>query len=285
MIIDEAFDKALELEAAGQTGEAIMLYKTITVLDPDKPEPYVNLGILFKHMGSWQDCFDANKKAVELAPNEEGAWWNLGIAATALRKWSTAREAWNIFGLELPINDEEPRIDLPLNPIRLNPKGKPEVLWAKRIDPARAIIENIPLPDSGFRYKDLILNDGQPIGQKLQGGRLYPVLNALQLIESSSFKTYWLKSNVNSAVDIELLDYLSEKEGIGFEDWSDVSFICNSCAVGISPERTRRPVERGISSERIFGFAAQSDEQIKKVLQSWAGQVDCEYGELILELD
>jgi len=52
-----------------------------------------------------------NKKATELDA-ENRCWWNLGIAATALMDWRTARQAWKSFGLSLEINDIEPDMNI-----------------------------------------------------------------------------------------------------------------------------------------------------------------------------
>jgi len=94
----------------------------------------------------------------------------LGIASTALEDWKTARQAWNHFGLELDINGIEPDLCMGRAPIRLNPDGNGEVVWGRRIDPARTIIENVPLPESNHRYNDWVLNDGAPIGQRISNG-------------------------------------------------------------------------------------------------------------------
>ena len=44
----------------------------------------------------------AATNAAKLDPADEAAWWNTGIAATALGEWATARLAWQAFGIELP---------------------------------------------------------------------------------------------------------------------------------------------------------------------------------------
>ena len=85
---------------------------------------------------------------------DKAAWWNLGIAATALGRWDVARSAWRGFGINMPKGDGP--IDFPCGtcPIRINPDGDAEVVWAERIDPARAELLSIPFPESNHRWKD-----------------------------------------------------------------------------------------------------------------------------------
>jgi hypothetical protein len=75
-----------------------------------------------------------------------GEAWNLGIAATALGDWATARRAWTAFGVTLPAGPADQPIDgdFGITPIRLNPdprfaepeftiggvRYRTEVVWA-----------------------------------------------------------------------------------------------------------------------------------------------------------
>lgn len=89
----------------------------------------------------------SHRRAVELDSSDEAAWWNLGIAATALGEWREARTAWRACGIEIPEGDGPPDLDFGLVPVRLDPAGCGEVVWCRRIDPARAVIRNVPLPE------------------------------------------------------------------------------------------------------------------------------------------
>ncbi|HEY4065167.1 MAG TPA: tetratricopeptide repeat protein [Puia sp.] len=285
MTIETKFDNAVKLESQGKLEEAIQIYHDIILLAPDWLAPYFNLGLIQKHRGQWKESYDNNKKATELAPHDDGSWWNLGIAATALRRWEMAKQAWNHFGLHLPITDREPRLNMPMTPIRLNPEDKAEVVWGRRIDPARATLENVPLPDSNFRYKDLVLNDGAPVGYRISEGKSHPVLNVLQLIERSSFKTYSLTAFAKDRADIETLHQLCQKEGIGFDDWSNIKFICKQCSEGVPHEHHELPLNREGITERIFGFAAITEESLVRVLNAWLKATGCKCEELYLELE
>ena len=63
-------------------------------IDPHWSVPWFNLGLDFKNSGAWEDSLRCNQTSTQLGTNDEAAWWNLGIAATALHNWSEARRAW-----------------------------------------------------------------------------------------------------------------------------------------------------------------------------------------------
>ncbi|MFD0793466.1 tetratricopeptide repeat protein [Mucilaginibacter litoreus] len=223
-------EQASEFEQAGNKEQAINLYNVIIKENPDWSVPYYNLGLLYKYQCDWKQSFHYNKKATELNSHNEAAWWNLGIAATAINNWVVAREAWNHFGLNLEISDSEPNLNLAKAPVRLNPDDDGEVVWCTRIDPARAIIDNIPLSSCGYRYRDLILNDGAPVGHRISEGIEYPVFNELQLLSRSSFRTYSTTVYTNDQQHINKLISLCEDVNIKVEDWSTIRILCKQCS-------------------------------------------------------
>jgi len=135
---------------ANQHAAAEASYREAVRLDPDWSEPHFNLGLLYKLTGRWRDSLDANLRASSLTPSAgEPCWWNLGIAATALQDWSTARRAWCAYGLTVPDGTGPIVMELGDVPIRLKPDA--EVVWCVRLDPARACIMNIPLSGTAPR--------------------------------------------------------------------------------------------------------------------------------------
>src|SRR5262245_13722516 len=82
---------------------------------------WFNLGLVYKQQHKWQQSLDCNQRVVQLDPKELGAWWNLGIAATALSQWDVARTAWKAYGIKLNEGDGEVRANLGSTPIRINP--------------------------------------------------------------------------------------------------------------------------------------------------------------------
>lgn len=171
--------KLLE-EGALQEAEA-SFRKAIDVV-PNWSVPWYNLGLVYKQQRKWSESLECNQRATQLNSKDKAAWWNLGIAATALGKWSLARYAWKSFGINVPEGDDELIISLAPVPIRLDLNNTREVVWCSRIDPARAIVQSVPLPSSQHRYGDLVLHDGAPHGYRVIRGKQIPVFDEIQLL-------------------------------------------------------------------------------------------------------
>src|SRR5262245_46574056 len=182
--------RAGELQGRGELEEAIAVYQQAAAADPRWAAPLYNLGLLYKYASRWEESLDCNQQATDRDRENTAAWWNLGIAATALGRWDLARSAWR--ACEVPVPDGTGPLDFPcgFSPIRPHPDGDAEIVWAHRIDPARAILANIPFPESGHRWRDQVLNDGAPVGYRRYEGREVPVFNALALLVPSPFGTF-----------------------------------------------------------------------------------------------
>src|SRR4051812_11306342 len=79
-------------------------YLEAVKLDPTVKEAWFDLGLICKWTRQWERAFEYNLRAAKLEGEKRGepAWWNLGIAATALRRWDVARQAWTAYGIEIP---------------------------------------------------------------------------------------------------------------------------------------------------------------------------------------
>src|SRR5438128_2241729 len=87
-------EKARKLQERGEVKEAIELYREASAIDPGWAVPLYNLGLLFKNEHKWDESLKYNQLATARDATNEAAWWNLGIAATALGDWKSARSAW-----------------------------------------------------------------------------------------------------------------------------------------------------------------------------------------------
>jgi hypothetical protein len=213
--------RAQALQKHGKVAEAIEQYEKAAAIDPRWSVPLYNLGLLFKNIRQWKQSLDHNQRATALDPKNMPAWWSLGIAATALGRWQDARRAWRGYGISVP--DGDGPIDLPCGacPIRLDPNGQAEVVWAQRIDPARAELASIPFPESGHRWRDIVLNDGAPNGYRKFQGAEVPVFDALDRLEASPYETYVARVGLpGRGEDMVRLTEIAEKEGCVAEDWS-----------------------------------------------------------------
>ena len=94
--------KGNQTDDAGHQARAIRLYEMSAKADPTWSTPHFNLGLQAKFAANWQQSLEHNQRAVQLDPSNQGSWWNLGIAATALHDWPQARQAWRNAGIEFP---------------------------------------------------------------------------------------------------------------------------------------------------------------------------------------
>jgi hypothetical protein len=57
---------------------------------------------MHKYRPNWETSLEADRRAAEIASEDEASWWSLGIAATALGRSDVARRAWQKCGFPIP---------------------------------------------------------------------------------------------------------------------------------------------------------------------------------------
>lgn len=271
--------KGNQLHQDGEYQQAIKQFEKAIKLAPNWAVPWYNLGLLYKHTKEWHLSLECNQHAVRLNANDEAAWWNLGIAATALGVWEEARRAWATYGVSIPLGDGPIELDLGLTPIRLNPKTSAEVVWCDRIDPARALIRNIPFPASGHHYGDIVLHDGEPNGYRRLGETEVPVFDALALLEASPFATYEVVVEAVNKEDRDAFMSLADVHELPMEDWSTVRMLCHLCSTG-RPHAHHESQKDNNGPLGRYGIAARDDSEVTNLLEAWRnGRQGC----LVLE--
>lgn len=259
-------------------------YRFATRLVPRWSSPWYNLGLQAKYQCEWQSSLEYNQKAALLDSDDEATWWNLGIAATALRNWPEARRAWRGCGIKLDSGSGEVTWSPGTACVRLNPNHSGEVVWGSRLDPARIRLRNVPLPESNHRYGDIVLNDGAAEGTRTKNGREYPVFNELQVWQPSRHSTFRSTlSIVDNAAEERLLD-LCHENNIGAEDWGTIRHICAECSRG-NPGPHDCVAQHQTDDARNCGFGAVDREILLQVLSAWSAEAtDREFTEPALEL-
>lgn len=264
--------------AEGSPGIARLCYQAASYFDPEWSVPYFNRGLLEKEEFNWEASRWLNQRAAELNPDDQAAWWNLGIAATALADWNEARRAWRQFGIHIPDGPSEITMPPQNACVRLQ---SGEVIWGTRLDPARVEILNVPTPESERRYRDIVLNDGAPDGVRHAHGIEYPVFNEIMLWKASEYSTYSVSVTIPSETARNALLHLCAQREMGVEDWSTLRNLCALCSQG-DPGEHACANQSGASS---FGFAALSEDQLQMTLQEWASQFpDATFREITVAL-
>jgi hypothetical protein len=226
-----------------------------------------NLGLAAKYERRWEESLRQNQLADSLRPGDEATLWNLGIAATALRDWDEARRAWRACGIETNEGPGEVLMPRLMGCVRLNPKGKSEVVWGRRLDPVRMLVENVPLPESNRRCDDIILHDGASEGTRLNGGQEYPVFDELEVWRVSTYSTFEVNLFSPNETAFESLVARCQTEQFGIEDWSTLRNLCEACSRGTPGEHHCTKPSVG---EKRYGFAATSEAALRKLLEDWA---------------
>lgn len=262
--------EGLDLEAAGDSAAAERNYHAAAERSPEWSVPLYNLGLMYKYQARWRESLEFNKRAAALAPDDEASWWNLGIAATALSDWPEARSAWSACGMNPPSGDGPPDFGWGNSPVRLDPNGDAEVVWARRIDPARAAIVSIPLPCSPHNFGDVVLIDGAADGHRVVNGEEYPVFNALALLVPSQQKKYVIELATSHRQSIIALSSLASEAGGAAEDWGEsTNILCARCSRGTPHEHSNRASS---AAHPHCGLAASDDAQAKAIIDRWLSE-------------
>jgi hypothetical protein len=242
-------------------------------LDPTVREAWFDLGLICKWERRWEEAFDCNQRAAELegpSPNEP-AWWNLGIAATALHRWDVARRAWQTYGVALPEGVGPIEANFGLAPVRPNPDGDAEVVWGQRVDPARVRLTNIPFPASGHQWADIVLHDGAPNGYRELDGRQVAVFDELERWEPSEVPTVQASVDASDPAAVDALVQAVSQAGYAAEDWTrNVRMLCKRCSEGIvHAEHEAAALAAG--RVHLLGFAGPL-EVVSGLVERWTNQ-------------
>jgi hypothetical protein len=255
----------------GRFRAAKVLHSLAARIYPTWSSPWYNLGLQAKYRCEWQASLRYNQKATQLDPEDEASWWNLGIAATALSDGQEARRAWRGCGIAVPEGSGEIQMAVGRCCVRLNPNSNGEVVWCRRLDPARTVIENVPLPESRHRFKDIVLNDGAQEGTRTSNDREYPVFNELEIWQPSGYSTF--RSSVllpDEDAERRLVSLCHERD-IGIDDWSAMRILCSTCSLGSPGPHDCAEHDLDDGARRV-GFAAIDRSHLLSVLDQWSSE-------------
>jgi tetratricopeptide (TPR) repeat protein len=264
-------ERGRELAAEGRVAEAEEAYRAAADIEPGWSVPWYNLGLMHKYRGNWEASLEFNQRASELSPSDRDSWWNVGIAATALGRWDVARNAWQCCSISVPPGDGPIEMDLGHVPVRLTENGASEVVWSRRIDPARAVLINIPLPNSGHRWGDLVLHDGAANGYRMLRGKKVPVFDELVCLQRSAFVTFIAELQADSS-DLETLSSIADDLGGAAEDWStSTRMLCKDCSEG-TPGHLH-DADDAAPAHPSCGLAARDEAHAQAILNEWLARV------------
>ncbi|HQU60625.1 MAG TPA: hypothetical protein PLU64_15575 [Saprospiraceae bacterium] len=254
------FEEARLYEERQDHYNAVKLYKRILKEASDWAPPYACLGQIYKLRQEWKPALYYTKKAVSLDAADQASWWNVGIAATALKKNRLARTVWAKFGVE-------GKRQWPPISIQRAYEKQFEVMWVERSGPAQGIIRNIPHPRSGRRYGDTVLFDNTIRGYHTSEYYRLPIYEDLGILKHSIFRTFSCLLQSPDRKDIRALQQLCWEESLGFEVWANAVRAFSSPQLGPQPEYFSFKMEP--VQELLVAIAAPSESQALAVLESW----------------
>ena len=176
--------------------------------------------------------------------------------------WSTARDAWSGYGIELPPGDGEIVADLGMTCVRISTADGQEVVWARRLCPTRAQIESVPF-DPGRRFGEVVLHDGGPNGERIVDGRRYPVFDELMPFTPSDLATLAVTVTASTADDVEALLGVFQEVNLGAEILSSGELLCRCCSEG------SRTLDRAVQGGRQTVLIAASEARAAELLDQW----------------
>lgn len=158
----------------GREGDAEATFIRAARADETYFGPWLNLGLLYKRTGRWQNALDAfHRSRLRLTATAStvtyaSLLWNVGITASIVSNWLDARRAWADLGYPVERELRSPP-KLSIGRVLLVSAG--ELPWeAETLDPARCVS-----PETGL----VVVRDAERIATILESGRSRPVFPIL----------------------------------------------------------------------------------------------------------
>lgn len=226
---------------------------------------WFDAALAYKFARDWQKAYELGKEAASRVPRgvQNPAFWNLGIAATVLKDWKTARDAWDGYGVGLPAGEGEINEHLGATCVRIRTDAGEEVVWAVRLCPTRARVTSVPFHPSR-RFGEIVLHDGAPNGERVMNEQRYPVFDELMLFAPSESPTLAVQVTTGTDADTEALSDLFQDNGFGAEPLSSRINLCKCCSEG---SVAQEPSFEAGSQQVLLGGVAQ--EPARALLDRW----------------
>lgn len=264
---DDLVKRAYQAWDAEEWQRAGELMETAVRRAPDGPgseQLWFDAALAYKFLRDWPKAYELGREAAARAARgqQDPAFWNLGIAATVLRDWSTARDCWTGYGVPLPPGEGEILADLGITCVRIDIARGQEVVWARRLCPTRARVLSVPF-DPSRRFGEVVLHDGAPNGERIVEGHRYPVFDEIMLFTPSDLATLSVTVTAATADDVEALLDAFSRHDFGAEVMTSGEVLCKCCSEGsLTRERS---VEAG---EQVILLAAPEHRAVE-LLDEW----------------
>src|SRR5262249_33848927 len=126
----------------------------------------------------------------------------------------------------------------------------------------------------GFRFGDVVLNDGAATGRRKLNEQEVPVFNCLALLRASTLSTWVAEVDLSSATSpgesaVALLEELAQQRALAAEDWStSIRILCKACSGGGPYSDHDHPVPE-VGPRRRLAIAAPDASHAEGLLEDW----------------
>ncbi|MEJ3745229.1 tetratricopeptide repeat protein [Actinomycetes bacterium KLBMP 9797] len=225
---------------------------------------WFDAALAYKFLRDWPKAYELGKEAAARVPRDtqEPAFWNLGIAATVMRDWATARDAWRGYGINLPDGAGEIVDDLGLTCVRIATASGEEVVWARRLCPTRARVLSVPF-DVSRRFGEVVLHDGAPNGERIFKDQRFPVFDELMRFAPSDLATLSVTIAAATADDVEALTDAFDRAELAAEPLSSGQVLCKCCSEG------SQAVTRRVAAGEQRMLLAAPEPRAANLLDAW----------------
>jgi len=270
--------RAREAWVAEDWRQSAALYEQAALEAPADPrigDWWYDAALAHKFLRDWPQAYRLGVKAAAHAPRgqQDPAFWNLGIAATILRDWTTARDAWDGYGVSLAPGDGPIDGKFGQACVRLSTAEGHEVVWVQRLCPTRARVVSVPFAVSR-RFGEIVVHDGEPKGDRVVDGRTYRVFDELMVFEPSAMPTLAVTVTAAQPADLDALADALSDSGFGFEPLANGQRLCRCCSEGRVDQQ-----HLVLSGEQRCLIAAPADEA-RTILDNWRAQGTREWRDL-----
>ncbi|GII91840.1 tetratricopeptide repeat protein [Sinosporangium siamense] len=226
---------------------------------------WFDLALAYKFLGDWPRAYTRGREAAARSARgeQDPAFWNLGIAATIMRDWATARDAWAGYGIAVEPGEGEIVQDFGTACVRLRDEKSSEVVWVRRICPTRARVLTVPVATER-RYGEIVLHDGVPNGERIVADVTYPVFDELMLFAPSPLPTFTVTVTAREGKDIDELILLFGDHDLGAQPAGNFRILSARCSE--SSVESRRPQNEGGSQTLWLGAPP---ERAAGLLEEW----------------
>jgi hypothetical protein len=210
---------------------AAPLVETAALAMPGDLSVQFNWGVIQKMRRDWTGALESFTQVLRHRDEDQASRWNVGIACTALGDWHGAREAWSRLGMTLPGGEgdfageegETTALRLPF-PDR-DDETRYEIVWGRRLGPARVRLRTIPRFSSMAGYGDVVLVDGVTAGETLLDGQNTPIFPVLAALESADARILVFRDTDPGSETADRVGHLAHQlnlEGWPAANWSNM---------------------------------------------------------------